>query len=330
MGMMGQTTTNYENEIEVTCNHPPECEGIVIQVVSTFTDKTSIDICGDEYYYDYLDNDSIQLIKDQIPEIQVIFFLSSSGLIKIDSSNNFGIFTFPYTTRDEGVCPNLQPGLIELIRDLNLFLDLNQTGDPQYEGYSGYVTLMDSYGTKCLDGSIDLCKIRINFMDMGAVSLFGFHRIDHYEFDKATCSIGDYLGHEDEHFDLRFGYSYECTGFSGFQQNDYSFDDFVEIVNKEFEGQKSDISLSSIDPTKIDYFPTISADYFTIKWGREMNINKTCLLINVSGEVVKKIENIKNTDCVTINIKDLTNGMYIVKVFNNITGNSSIGKIFKQ
>ncbi len=431
MGMVGQTTINYEDKIELACVHSPECDGIVIQVVSTVIDKTSIEcgefdvevafnilegadciedpdidiyrvrwytgrnysvgrstsvhfsqagihtlklefrvrtICGQNtkkyLYYNistssscsgcfgavsYCDlfynpnpvyndecSDSYYSGTDilpQISEIWRILFFSSSGFVMIESSNNFGIFTFPYTTRDEDDCPTLKPGLIELIRDLNLFLDLNQTGDPQYDGYSGYATLMDSYGTQCLDGSIDFCKIRINFMDMESIAFIGFHTVDQFEFDLATCSVGKKLGVEDEHCDPRFGYSIECTGFEeGIHQNtiDYSFDDIIEIVNKKFEGNKDDIPLRSIELNKIEYFPTISADYFTIKWGKSLSVNKTCLLINISGEVVKKIENIENTDYVTINIKDLTKGMYIVKVINNITGEISIGKIIKQ
>jgi len=321
---------NYTYQLFYNIINTQECSGCysAISYCDLFCNPNPIydDDCVDDYY------ETNSTLYPQIPLIWEMKFLDNNGIFSVSSTNNYGIFTFPYYARDEGDydCPNLRPGLNELVRDLNLFLDLGQTGNPEYQYLSGHVNLMKSYGDITESGDTDLCKIRINFVDMGLFFL-GFHEIEQHQFELSTCSVLHQLGDEDEHFDPRFGYDYTCTGWQ-MQASDSSnsSDYLIETFNKAIEDDERLSSNIVFKPEgEIEYFPTLSSDYFTIKWNANSFHQMTFIIVNTSGKVIKKINNVKNTDYVTIDIRNLTKGLYFIKAMDE-DGTISFGKIVKQ
>jgi len=288
------------------------------------------DVCDTGTYYNPLDT----TLYPQIPQINSIrFFAYIQGvplILTVEDTNNYGIFDFPYWARDENQCQNFKPGLIELVRDLNIFLNLSRTGDSQYETFSGYVTLMDSYGDITESGDTDLCKIRINFVDNG-MFFVGFHNIKHYEFDFGLCDTIGYLDGEDEHWDTMFGFDQSCFIPFEFRDGniDYSFeelsDDYVETKYNLTEDKNM-----SEGTGILKCMPSIVDNKIWVEWNFEKGNNFSISIYDITGKEIKSIDNIKNVNRLYMDISSYQSGIYFIKLLNKVTGESKIEKILKQ
>ena len=322
----------FHKEVFYTVSNPEECSGCygAVSYCDLYCNPLPVYNDSCDYRY-YLSPPMDDLLREQIPEIYELKFFSLSipHVIAIGTNQNYGIFNFPYYARDEEDCPNVLPGLYELVEDLNRFLDLSRSGQDEYANYYGHVYLMDSYGDITEAGDTDLCKIRINFVDMG-IFFQGFHRIEHYEFDLLECKIGnDLLGIEDEHIDPRFGYSDSCTiPFGYLINNNYNINDiFSNTANNYFITQSGKEDLGSLS---VECYPTIVNNELNLQWVSGYDDNVLIEIFDTNGKIIKRIDNIKRANSIKVNTQDFKKGIYFLKIINKTSGFSDIKKVVKQ
>lgn len=79
----------------------------------------------------------------------------------------------------------------------------------------------------------------------------------------------------------------------------------------------------------INIFPSPSDVSFTIDFGSVKYANFKIALTNIDGELVYSLDKI-HSSCVTINIKDNPNGIYILYLFDELEQNIITHKIIIQ
>ncbi|HHH52398.1 MAG TPA: T9SS type A sorting domain-containing protein [Bacteroidetes bacterium] len=323
--------TIFHKEVLYQVTNPEACTGCysAVSYCDLYCNPDSIynDSCGSAYF---LDPPVDSLMKSQIPEIveMVLFSSLPPKVFHLKQSNNYGIFNFPYYARAEQECPNLVPGLYELVEDLNAFLDLSRTGQDEYANNYGHVFLMDSYGDITEAGDTDKCKIRINFVDMG-MFFFGFHRTLQYEFDLQECKIGYFLDEEDEEYDPRFGYDNSCIIPEGNINNSEANNNYLQYY---LDGKYNLLSKKDQEYNDIlsfMCFPTLASDKIDIQW--ESNIDEISIKIyDLTGRIQKKFSNIKNANKMSVDISKFNEGIYFIEFIDDKSGYKEVSKFIKQ
>lgn len=224
-----------------------------------------------------------------LPKINGIGFLTytQNGYFTVNSSNNFGIFTFPYYTRIEEDCTNLNPGLHDLINDLNTFLDLARTGNPIYENHTGHVYLMDSYGQPLGNSpGTDLCKIRINFVDCGMM-WYDFNNVFFHQFYPASCTWELFAFNQDYpariYIDQNFPYNASCLTCGGIPCNNLAFGSNIEFFGDIDEND-------NLNDFNFECYPTICTDKINLEWESKFSEKFSIEVFDISGKIKKNIQ----------------------------------------
>ncbi|HHH54460.1 MAG TPA: hypothetical protein ENK91_12435, partial [Bacteroidetes bacterium] len=171
----------------------------------------------------------------------------------INSNNNYGIFTFPYYCHVTDDC-GFHPNLFDFVNDLNVFLNLSNSGIPQTENLFGtteFHYISQGY----------YCKRYIRTFNTGI--LITKLNFIHSNFDKPNCSTGTIFNANlyPAWITTDFPSSNSCLVPSG--QNDQETENYFlnfeqeKKFNLEYRGQSNPIN-------SIYCYPNIVSDNITI------------------------------------------------------------------
>jgi len=247
-------------------------------------------------------------------QVWEITFITPDGLLEVNFSNSYGIFTFPYYLKFADDC-GLSPDINDFVFDINRFLDLAQSGNDEYADFYGHVLLQD-YNTP------GMCKKYFKFEDMGIYPWRIKAQYDEYK--PYYCSYTDV--HLGDH------YTFRDTDFPCFTE---CYPEISTLICDPGAGAHNMIINSPNDFTKfvdkyIEYrlYPNISNDFINIDFFNPEE--KQIKIFDVQGGLVESIEIKKNQNMERINVSQYNNGVYILKIRNMETGKSWIEKIVKQ
>ncbi len=245
------------------------------------------------------------------PEVNEIAFWSPSGLIILGEYNTYGCMHFLYYMYGADQCG--LNGVHNMVRDLNKFLDLAQTGTSGYEDFYGHVTMSWSN----IPGN---CKEYIVFEDCG-IYPWRF-RAQQIPFNLSDCTFsgtntGNYYIFRDQ--------SFPC------------YDDCVppelnfQWCDSGFQIMQSG-TLSEIDGTDINLIcsPSLATTYVNITVDSKDDASIRIQIFDLNGKVFNDRSYSEYYNTTSIDISKYHPGIYIVKATDMNNGEYKTQKIFKQ
>ncbi|HHH52740.1 MAG TPA: T9SS type A sorting domain-containing protein [Bacteroidetes bacterium] len=260
--------------------------------------------CHDEYY-------------NTTPLLQFVIFDYPDGTWEVlNSGNTYGVFHFPYYMYSSDMCSYPQ-GLYDFVQDMNQFLDLAQTGLPEYQFFYGHCSLLEFNDS-------GMCKTYIQYENMGVF-------IEHMggtNYAREGCEFivdddGNYITNAFIHgHDLDFHCSSECilAPVEGIPPENLCWHSGIPdpgMINSNME--------LSYD---FDCYPTVVDDEIFVEITGNVQNKYDASILNLNGQMVIPVS--IHDSFTKVDVSKLENGFYLLKLVNLSKGNFKIKKFIKQ